>query len=88
VKLRFARDTSTVWSSVSLASDAALRGLTIDELRAYPARVDGTDADAVRAVLADCVGHTAGTYLGPRTDLPGVPWQDGAALHAEIVAAL
>jgi hypothetical protein len=88
VKLSFARATSSVWPSLALASEAALHDLSIDDLRSYPQRIDGTDAAAVRAVLSDCVGHTASTYLGPRTELPGIPWQEGSALHAEIVAAL
>jgi predicted Zn-dependent peptidase len=88
VKLRFARDTNTAWSSLILSADAAMDGLSVDDLRAYPRRVDAADAAAVTAVLADCVGHTIGTYLGPRTELPGVPWEDGSELHAAIVAGL
>jgi predicted Zn-dependent peptidase len=69
VKGRFARSLASTRSSFDLALAAARSGMTLDQLRAYPSRVDAVDGAAVIEVLRGCVNHEATTYVGPETDL-------------------
>jgi predicted Zn-dependent peptidase len=86
VLLRYARATSSASTTLELASRAAVHGQTLDQLRAYPSRVDAVDSAAVARVMADCAGHEVVTWVGPITDLPGARWDRWEDVQAALRA--
>jgi hypothetical protein len=72
-------------SAQDVVIEAVGAGLSLDELRAYPQRVEAVDSEAVRALLEPCLGREVATLVGPRIELgPGSEWPDWRAQASDL----
>lgn len=62
---RFAHKTAAAGSRADLLETAAARGIRLDELKDYPARIEAVTPAMVAGLLTDCAGHEAVTVIGP-----------------------